>query len=280
MPKDFDKNDNIDKLLKQMKPAYKRSKTDIWTEMEQQMEAKKPTKVIQFPFKSLLVAACLGLIALTAVLRLYTESYTAEYGKRLVVTLPDGSKGTLNSGSTLSYTPYWWSMKRSVKLTGEAFFEVRKGERFSVESTQGNTHVLGTSFNVYARNKSYTVTCHTGKVRVESSDESKSFLLNPKQSVRLNNGTWKKKEVGQLNHQNAWMHNYLNFEAMPLADVFKELERQYDVRIRFKSPEQAALVYNGYFKQTANIEATLNLICLTFNLKFKTIDKTTYEIYP
>jgi transmembrane sensor len=45
-------------------------------------------------------------------------------GQRVHITLPDGSKVWVNAGSTLSY-PSVFGKERRVKITGEAFFEVK-----------------------------------------------------------------------------------------------------------------------------------------------------------
>lgn len=63
------------------------------------------------------------------------------------MTLPDGSVVRLNSVSRLSYKPLGWYFSRSAELSGEAFFEVEKGSKFTIYSMLGSTSVLGTSFN-------------------------------------------------------------------------------------------------------------------------------------
>jgi transmembrane sensor len=41
-----------------------------------------------------------------------------------------------------------WSKERTLSLEGEAFFEVQKGSKFSVVTSDGIVEVLGTSFDV------------------------------------------------------------------------------------------------------------------------------------
>ena len=63
----------------------------------------------------------------------------------------DGSTGYLNSGSKLKF-PFQFSYDRSVKLTGEAIFEVVRNEVFPFDVFTQNLDikVLGNTFNVIA----------------------------------------------------------------------------------------------------------------------------------
>ena len=72
----------------------------------------------------------------------------------------------LNSASSLSYYPFWWSFDKKAELNGEAFFEGEHAKNFTITSDKAETTVLGTSFNIYARDNDYQVTCVTGKVKV------------------------------------------------------------------------------------------------------------------
>ena len=73
-------------------------------------------------------------------------------GKKTIVHLNDGSRIFLNSASQISYLKNF-SENRSVKLQGEAFFEVFRDtlHPFTVETRDLKTTVLGTSFNIKSR---------------------------------------------------------------------------------------------------------------------------------
>ena len=71
----------------------------------------------------------------------------------------------LNAASRLQYHPYWWRFERQVKLEGEVFL-VKPGTLFKVVSEKGTTEVLGTEFNIYSREKNYSVFCQSGTVKV------------------------------------------------------------------------------------------------------------------
>lgn len=73
-------------------------------------------------------------------------------GQRMSVTLSDGTQVQLNGNSRIEYPVIFSRKQRNVKLSGEAFFEVKHDERhpFIVETFASKVEVLGTRFNVYA----------------------------------------------------------------------------------------------------------------------------------
>ena len=81
---------------------------------------------------------------------LITHNITTPFGAKTDFILPDGSKVWLNSGSSISY-PSGFGETRSIELSGEAYFEVEKGNiPFIISTEYGKVEVKGTSFNVKA----------------------------------------------------------------------------------------------------------------------------------
>lgn len=82
----------------------------------------------------------------------YNEVYVPN-GERSCLTLSDGSVVWLNSGTKFRFPRTFNKENRRVYLSGEAFFEVKKGKvPFIVSSDFGSIKVLGTHFNVRAYN--------------------------------------------------------------------------------------------------------------------------------
>ncbi len=81
----------------------------------------------------------------------WTEVRTAANETKTIM-LADGSKVSLNQNSSFSYPENFQVDNRTVKLTGEAFFEVKKaeGKRFTIFAQGTKTEVIGTSFNLRA----------------------------------------------------------------------------------------------------------------------------------
>lgn len=218
---------------------YSRSKEDVWAEMESKLTSKKSSKVIKVNFMSYLkygVAAVLVLgLGLLSFLKFYTVNIHCPNGQHSMITLPDGSKVTLNAGSDLAYHPYWWQFSRTIDFSGEAFFQVKKGEKFEVHSAMGSTSVLGTSFNIYARKDEYRVYCISGVVKVETKTKETTVLMkNDYSIVNQNNKIIKEKDENTNQDAVAWIDNEFVFTNMPLKDAYEEVERQYDIKIEGK----------------------------------------------
>jgi len=160
--------------------AWEKSKDQLWEEMEGKLESYplRPTKLIYLQLKRLAVAAVLLILAgIPSIMLLYTKTIDNSTGKQLSIILPDDSKVTINTQSSLSYKPLIWNISRTVKFEGEAFFNVQKGKKFEVVSKKGQTVVLGTQFDIYSRNNEYNVTCVSGKVKVIGSAHQSSVII-------------------------------------------------------------------------------------------------------
>jgi ferric-dicitrate binding protein FerR (iron transport regulator) len=115
----------------------------------------------------------------------------ASMDSMIVFSLPDSSKVWLNKNSVLSY-PEKFASLREVKLTGEAFFEVKRMEAFPfiIYTSNSVTKVLGTSFNLKAYDTSNVeITVVSGNVEfAPAKASSKKMLLaaNDKGVVKKN----------------------------------------------------------------------------------------------
>jgi transmembrane sensor len=106
------------------------------------------------------------------------------------VELPDLSVIKMKENSKVEYNRIVWLFNRSLTFSGEGYFEVEKGEQFTVLSKLGSTKVLGTSFTIYSREDTYEVACFTGKVSVASINSGEEILLMPGDAVILKSETF------------------------------------------------------------------------------------------
>ncbi|HEU0136369.1 MAG TPA: FecR family protein, partial [Flavobacterium sp.] len=70
-----------------------------------------------------------------------SKTELAQNGSTTSFELPDKSFVKLNSGSDISYNNLDWENERTVKLDGEAYFEVAKGKKFQVSTSIGKVAV-------------------------------------------------------------------------------------------------------------------------------------------
>jgi len=183
------------------------------------------------------------------------------------VTLPDNSKVMLNIDSKLTYDLDKWKKERVVKLNGEAFFNVEKGEKFSVETDKVVVEVLGTSFNVYDRNNLLNVRCETGMVRVINKILSDTIVLNPGFGVIYRLDESFEKYSFDTDIKSIWKDGVITFNNNDLKFVFDEISRQYDINID-ASESVLKRLFTGRI-DLGNKEKTLESICWPMHLKFE-----------
>jgi hypothetical protein len=169
--------------------AWSKTREEIWPEMLAKIEgtgsAKRNTKTISLQIIRYAAAAIITLlIGIPSVMYFYTKKIETQLAQTEIF-LPDNSRVNVFAQSTLTYKPLLWKFSRSVKLEGEGFFEVQKGKKFEVVSLKGKTVVLGTQFDVYARNDEYNVTCTSGKVRVIESAHQNNVIITAGQKAIL-----------------------------------------------------------------------------------------------
>lgn len=214
------------------------------------------------------VAAVL-VLALGLAFFFYTSNTTdvvADTGERTQFTLPDDSEVVLNAGSEASYKTWNWDNNRKIELKGEAYFKVAKGQSFDVNTPLGNVTVLGTQFNVKARNGRFDVTCFEGKVKV--THNNKEVILTPGMSVAYEGGkTINIPEPETV--QPGWLAYEVSFTEEKLENVIEELERQYNIIIEAKNINTAE-TYTGTLPMN-NLQQALDIFTSSTQLK---ADKT------
>lgn len=184
------------------------------------------------------------------------------FGKKFKITLSDGTKVYLNSGSNITYpTKFDNSKERVVELQGEAFFEVVKNTKkpFIVKTDLLNVRVLGTNFNVsaYKNDEVNSVILVTGKVAVSKSigfenEESKSVLLKPNYSASIKRGYEDKivvSPVSNLNKYISWKNKELEFKNDKFIDITKKLERNFNVKIVSDNTTLNNIEFTGNFNK-------------------------------
>ncbi len=247
-------------FFRQHTVAFKKTKAEEWKELKERLEKNKKSHRKLYAALYYAAGIAAAIILISTFVR--TKVHTSGAGEQLFCELPDGSKVQLNSESRLTYYPIEWYFSRKVKLEGEAFFEVKKGSKFAVISTNGTTQVLGTSFNVYARSDAYKVACVTGKVQVNT--QGKSATILPGEAVVWNKNTktiikTEKEQESLL----AWRKHRLLFKGKPLREVFDALERQYGVYIAYY-PNGEKYYYSGNISLDNTIEENLSIVCKPF----------------
>lgn len=186
-------------------------------------------------------------------------------GLRTTVTLPDGSEVTLNADSRIRYSREFAGDTRTVRLDGEAFFDVtRNGKPFVVEASSAKVTVLGTSFNIraYENEKLLTASLVEGSLKVDAGDcES---ILEPGKQVVLDKGSGRSSiEDMQAGRATGWMDGKLYFASMPFSEIANTLSRAFNVNISIGNPSLAEKTLTGRFENGENLEQILAVMRLS-----------------
>lgn len=265
---DFRNLQRMDNALKMFKPMQ----FDATASFEKiKSRRQKEAKVVSLHWPAILRIAAVLILGLS-VLFYFSDTffrtseviYTTGIGETREIILPDNSVVNLNAKSSIAFSEDNWEDKRLIKLEGEAFFSVQKGERFEVITNSGTVTVLGTQFNVKDRNEFYEVVCYEGKVQVTAN--ASPVQLTAKQSYREVQKVVMNTML-EITDTPAWLINESAFESVPYLEVLNELERQYEVTINTKGVDSKQL-YTGRFPNKDLITA-LKAVTLPFGLTYQ-----------
>lgn len=149
-----------------------------------------------------------------------------------VDTLPDGSIVHLNKHSAISYVGNFKS-QRIVKLTGEAFFEVKHNQYvpFTVNVNDITVKDIGTAFNIKSKEQSTQVIVESGIVQVSKS--SNWVRLNASEMVNIKHGDQQfKVEKSTDTLYGYYRSNVFKANDVPLWRLVEILNEAYDADIK------------------------------------------------
>lgn len=207
---------------------------------------------------------------------------SAPKGSRVQFTLPDGSEGHLNGGSSLRY-PVNFADNRNLSLSGEAYFEVAQDKRhpFTVQTKYVDVQVFGTKFDVcaYEGDEEIFTTLEEGSVMVYNKTAKTSGMLNPGEQNVINTRNGKMQNIKvKTNLYTSWKDEMIRFNNSPFDEVVKKIERWYGVKINLDKNLKYSENYT-FTVRTESLRELLGLLSFTTPLSFK-IDNDTVMIYP
>ena len=244
------------------------------------------------------------------VVDLYQE-VEVPYGARSKVLLPDGSRITLNAGTTLRYHNDFGKSNRDLWLDGEGYFVVNKSATpFVVHTGTIQIKALGTQFNVRAYSSEQTIetTLVEGKVSVSDTDEHseqvEEVILLPNQKLTVTRE--ERKEKATVSHpaetpaeersmaaispirpsseivkkemidplpEISWKDNEWVIYRESMENLAVKLERKFDIKIVFNDERVKSFRYNGTLPDES-LEQVLNAMSLVSPIKYTIKGKT------
>ncbi len=227
-------------------------------------------------------AISFGILLLVLLPILYTQlnfvNISTKRGEILSHALPDGSLVQLSVESKLKYKKSSWKSKRNVKIKGEAYFDVEKGQvPFIVNSDNLTITVLGTKFNVKHRDDMNEVAVNKGKVQVSDVALEKHITLLAGQMSRFADGEppEKPQKLPFANYP-GWTENKLMFFQDNLANVCREIERRFNVQVQLSNQKLAGITVTGVL-EADNIDSVLSTLSILIQQQYR-FEKGIYVI--
>lgn len=186
-------------------------------------------------------------------------------GGQYQLTLPDGSQVWLNAASSITYPTAFVASTRTVKVTGEAYFEVVHNERqpFRVQSGELLIEDIGTSFNInaYADEPSVKTTLVEGKVKVSKGGDFR--VLSPGAQVEsFDGGGLRVVAHADVQQALAWKNGIFSFRDADLATVMRQLGRWYDIEVEYEGPVPAG-TFDGEIGRSLTLSQVLQGLAQT-----------------
>lgn len=218
------------------------------------------------------IAAILFPIVVVMGIYLYNKPQEIDYltlsanlGEKASIDLPDGSKVSINSGSEIIYSTAYNKKERTLKLQGEAYFEVESdlSKPFIVECGDVKVKVLGTKFGINAYNDNNIVSVVLNSGKVEFITPKESVVMQPNERISYDKSTQNTTtELVNAEDYTEWRQNRLRFENETLQNIVKVISRMHNTDIIFEDSKLANQKFTGTIDNTS-VESALRALSLT-----------------
>ena len=185
-----------------------------------------------------------------------SELATVQLGEGSVVRLAPSSRLRLHAGR-----------ERAVSLEGRAFFAVKRiaDRPLRIHTRAGEARVLGTRFELVSDAESMQVRVVEGRVALTTPSERIEVSAGQESGVR-NGAVAKPTAVATSSPVAAWTGTFLAFQATPLSDVGREIERVYKTRVTIADSILARETITATFTDRPLAEV-VNVVCSVLNAR-------------
>lgn len=193
-------------------------------------------------------------------------------GHSMSIVLSDGTKVFLNGGARMEYPPVFSGDRRQVRLSGEAFLNVKHDESrpFRVETYASVIEVLGTEFNVYADEEHghFSTTLLSGKVKVSTIGDKdyEQVILRPDEKATRVDGHLVVTKV-PADDVVSWIDGYINIGGIGFEELMHRFEDAYNVRIVLERTDIDGYM-SGKIRVSEGVEFALRLLQQSCNFTF------------
>ena len=163
------------------------------------------------------------------------DRFATGKGEQKEIHLSDGSQVMLNYATELVVQEIHKKMTRRLSLSGEAYFRVQgNGTSFIVSTRYGDVQVIGTEFNLCAREGVLEVGVNKGvvKVSVLKDGRDSALLLTEHQTARCFQNDFPQRTEGiTFREYPGWMYGKLVLDKVLFQTACQEIELRFNVAI-------------------------------------------------
>lgn len=184
-------------------------------------------------------------------------------GKRSSLTLSDGTKLWLNSGSRVIYPVAFGKKEREIFIEGEAYLDVAHNPEkpFYVVTNHMKVRVLGTEFNVNAYPDEVSTNIVLVKGNIQAEIESRKIPMQENQLLTFKNSSKETllKKINVLEYV-SWRDGWMYCNNEKLGSVASKLGRYYNKSIRFDNQSVMDLTISGKLDLKSKCEEVFDVI--------------------
>ncbi len=206
------------------------------------------------------------------------NSLIVPYGKRSTLTLADGTRVWLNSGSVLEFPAQFLGKSREVRLTsGEMYVEVAHDQNkpFYVHTPDFKVRVYGTKFNLSSyEGTSHSVVLVEGSVSVVT--DAAETLLKPNEQLLISEGTIEQQKV-DVTRYTSWKDGFLLLDNTPMTEVLEQVGRYYNLSFNYEQDMNLKKrTCSGKIYLSENFENVMTTIALLSATRYEKVNDRIY----
>lgn len=207
------------------------------------------------------------------------NSLIVPYGKRSTLTLVDGTKVWLNSGSVLEFPTQFSGEKREIKLvSGEIYIEVahNNDQPFSVHTPDFNVRVYGTKFNLSRYDGvSHSVVLVEGSVSVQSA--AKEIRLKPNEQLLISGAETSEIQTVDVSQYISWKDGYMQLNKTPMTEILERIGRYYNLSFNYEQDMHLQKrTCSGKIYLSENLDNVMTTIALLSGTQYKKVNNRIY----
>ncbi len=290
----FDKENELRQILT-TKAKFHFTTDKTWSDISKEsgIGGKKIKQVVilnRINFRILLAAASIAVLVAIGGLTLwlterqsdkqiFTASTTicTDEGEKANIFLADSTRVFMNSGSSIKYSTGYNIKDRTVKLKGEAFFDVHTNadKPFVVNLGKISVSATGTRFNVlsYENEGRIETTLEEGKIKVKIEGQDDIEVKTGQQVVYFTKTNKVIVRDVSTETYTSWKENKLRFNDTPFEEVLRKIGRRYNVVFEITNADLLELKYTATFIDES-IEEVMQMLKTVSPIKYTINNRT------